>query len=83
MDMEGQRLEGLVGPYDEDSNVLLICEAEGGLSQILIMIIKSMSSEFVSDRANREYVLREHIGLGFWLHCQMLCSVYVLLECDG
>ncbi|CAG2104071.1 unnamed protein product [Medioppia subpectinata] len=30
MDMEGQRLEGLVGPYDENSNVLLICEAEGG-----------------------------------------------------
>lgn len=41
MDMEGQRLEGLIGPYDEDSNVLLICEAEGGLSRLLITLIKS------------------------------------------
>ena len=32
MDVEGQKLEGVIGPYDEDSNVLLICEAEGGNS---------------------------------------------------
>lgn len=30
MDVEGQKLEGVIGPYDENSNVLLICEAEGG-----------------------------------------------------
>ncbi len=37
MDMEGQRLEGVIGPYDEDSQVLLICEAEGGLKSIFII----------------------------------------------
>nr|XP_046913734.1 uncharacterized protein LOC124494581 isoform X3 [Dermatophagoides farinae] len=30
MDVEGQKLEGVIGPYDEGSNVILICEAEGG-----------------------------------------------------
>ena len=30
MDVEGQKLEGFIGPYDEGSSVLLICEAEGG-----------------------------------------------------
>lgn len=30
MDVEGQKLDGVIGPYDENSNVLLICEAEGG-----------------------------------------------------
>ena len=30
MDVEGQKLESVIGPYDENSNVLLICEAEGG-----------------------------------------------------
>jgi hypothetical protein len=37
MDMEGQRLDGVIGPYDEDSQVLLICEAEGGLKYIFII----------------------------------------------
>lgn len=31
MDVEGQKLEGVIGPYDEASNVILICEAEGGM----------------------------------------------------
>ncbi|XP_054166079.1 protein turtle-like [Oppia nitens] len=30
MDTEGQKLDGLIGAYDENSSVLLICEAEGG-----------------------------------------------------
>lgn len=30
MDIEGQKLENVIGPYDEGSNVHLICEAEGG-----------------------------------------------------
>ena len=33
MDVEGQRLDGLIGPYDEDSNLLVICEAEGGKNE--------------------------------------------------
>ena len=30
MDAEGQRLDGAVGTYDEGSDLVLICEAEGG-----------------------------------------------------
>lgn len=30
LDAEGQRLEGVIGPYEEGHNLLLICEAEGG-----------------------------------------------------
>lgn len=30
MDAEGQRLDGLIGPYDEGADLLLICEADGG-----------------------------------------------------
>ncbi|RWS04740.1 nephrin-like protein, partial [Dinothrombium tinctorium] len=29
-DPEGQRLEGTVGPYDEGSDLVVICEADGG-----------------------------------------------------
>lgn len=30
MDAEGQRLDGLIGPYDEGADLILICEADGG-----------------------------------------------------
>ncbi|RWS14900.1 CD80-like C2-set immunoglobulin domain containing protein, partial [Dinothrombium tinctorium] len=31
MDTEGQRLEGIVGPYDEGTNLSLICQSYGGI----------------------------------------------------
>ena len=38
MDVEGQKLEGVIGPYDEGSNVILICEAEGGMNRYFFSI---------------------------------------------
>lgn len=35
MDPEGQRLDGAIGPYDEASDLVLICEAEGGKQTLL------------------------------------------------
>lgn len=29
-DADGQRLDGVIGPFEEGSSVLLVCEAEGG-----------------------------------------------------
>ena len=39
MDVEGQKLEGVIGPYDEGSNVILICEAEGGMLLLRVLSI--------------------------------------------
>lgn len=30
MDEHGQRLRGVIGPYDESSTLTLICEVDGG-----------------------------------------------------
>lgn len=43
MDVEGQKLEGVIGPFDEKSNVVLICEAEGGRCLIEIMFESDFS----------------------------------------
>ena len=40
MDMEGQKLEGLIGPFDEHSNVMLVCDAEGGMYLIKVVLDK-------------------------------------------
>jgi hypothetical protein len=34
MDAEGKKLDGVIGPYDGGSNLLLICEAEGGRNKL-------------------------------------------------
>ena len=57
MDAEGQRLEGVIGPYEENSNLLLICEAEGGELYACVLVCAIKDNEGLFEKERLQYIV--------------------------
>ena len=91
MDVEGQKLEGVIGPYDEGSNVILICEAEGGmlllrvLSILLFDVLDHCLLELIGAHFSNSFVFVfvtiQFIHLSSFIHSFIVCFCVFSKHC--